>query len=241
MSVELDAKTRALIESASRYQESEDRNALERALAASDRDVLYAESGPIITVSGNYGKYGSALELVKARAPGSKVRASAEHVPHPKPVHVSTDPAPIDPPSAVLGLKAKVESQGWRVNVTYARGNGVHASLGTPTKVVDSWALRCWMGPFRATAVCVGGTWESMWGVAHMFHARTQGQWLEYLNEVAFGDVDAWLPGARAENLARAAVKPCADPDVHEAHPWGEFKCKGRETAKAKRTREHGS
>jgi hypothetical protein len=162
--------------------------------------------------------------------------------PHPAPVHVSTDPDRPEIPSAVQALGAKVVSQGWRVNVTYARGNGIHAAHGTPTKVVDSWALRCSYGPYRAVAVCQDGTWGSMWGVAHMFHARTQAQWLDYLNECAFGDVDTWLIAARAENEAKAKEKPCTDEDAHPAHTWGEhLKCKGRETAKVKRTREHGS
>jgi hypothetical protein len=162
---------------------------------------------------------------------------------HPEPVVTSLDPVPegTEPPASVRGLQKRAEGLGWFVNLTYARGNGVHGSTGRPTKLVDSWAVRCWRGRRRAVAVYSGGSWSDMWGIEHMFHARTVAQFEAYLA----GIDEAWLRRTRAENLMFEAHEPCTSGDVHGEHPWwkkdgaGRY-CSGRETPKSKKTREAG-
>lgn len=162
---------------------------------------------------------------------------------HPQPVVTSLDPIPegVEAPGVVRGLQARAEGLGWSTNVTYARGNGVHGSTGRPTKLVDSWAVRCWRGRRRAVAVYSGGSWGDMWGIAHMFHARTLAQFETYLAGVD----DAWVRAMRAENAMFEAHEACTGGDVHGEHPWwkksGEGRyCSGRDTAKVKRTKEAG-
>lgn len=163
--------------------------------------------------------------------------------PHPAPQVTSLQPVPegVEPPAVVRVLKAKAESAGWSVNLTYARGNGVHGSTGRPTKLVESWALRCWRGTERAVAVYAGGSWSDMWGLAHMFHARTLDQMERYLAGVD----ESWMRRTRAENTAFEAHKPCTSGEIHDEHPWwaksGEGRyCNGRTEKREKKTKEAG-
>lgn len=162
---------------------------------------------------------------------------------HPQPSVGAFDPIPegSEPPAVVTALQGAAEAAGWSVNLTYARGHGIHATQGTPTKEVESWALRCWVDGRRAVAVYEGGSWGSMWSVADMFHARTKEQFVQYLAGVD----EAWLRRTRALNLEFEAHEACTSGAVHEAHPWwkkdgaGRY-CNGREIAKVKKTKESG-
>lgn len=51
-------------------------------------------------------------------------------------------------------LQRAAQGSGWRVQVTYARGNGVHGRTGKPTSVVDSIAVRCWGPGGRRLVMC---------------------------------------------------------------------------------------
>ena len=163
--------------------------------------------------------------------------------PHPQPSVGAFDPIPegTEPPSVVTALQKAAEAAGWSVNLTYARGRGIHGTNGRPTKEVESWALRCWIGARRAVAVYEGGSWGSMWGVADMFHARTKEQFVQYLAGVD----EAWLRRTKALNLEFESYEACTSGAVHEAHPWwkkdgaGRY-CNGREAAKVKKTKESG-
>jgi len=164
--------------------------------------------------------------------------------PHPKPAVTSLQPVPedVEPPAVVRALAGKAASFGWSVNATFARGNGLHGSTGRPTKLVESWALRCWNGSWRAVAVYSGGSWSDMWGLADLFHARTLEQFEAYLA----GVTPEWLLHVRAENEMFEATKPCTSGDIHPGHSYrasktGELRlCNGRTTRREKKAKEAG-
>jgi hypothetical protein len=174
---------------------------------------------------------------------GHLVVPAVEESGHPAPVVTALDPIPAGKktPAVVTALKEQAEALGWSVNLTYARGRGIHGTTGKPTKEVDSWALRCWQGERRAVAVYSGESWGDMWGVADMFHARTKEQFAQYLAGVD----EAWLRRTRALNLEFEAYEACTSNEVHAEHPWWKKKvegrwCNGRTEAKVKKSKESG-
>lgn len=111
--------------------------------------------------------------------------------PHPAP-EVRCRPARAgEVPTGTRQLAWFAHSRGWRGWCTYARGNPIHASLGTPLAVVDSMALhlRHVDGVRCAVAVWHGkrGKWDS------------KGAWRWYLDrpnwpvEVGVEALKEWL------------------------------------------------
>lgn len=73
-------------------------------------------------------------------------RAAGRPGPHPVPEVACRVALVSEVGSAALALQRAVQRAGGRVQVTYARGHGVHGVTGRPTAVRDSIAVRCW-GP----------------------------------------------------------------------------------------------
>lgn len=89
--------------------------------------------------------------------------------PHPAPEVPCRLATAEDMGRAALALQRAAQRAGARVQVTYARGRGVHGTTGRPTSVKDSIAVRCWMPDGGRLVACysrAGKTWTFEMGLA---------------------------------------------------------------------------
>lgn len=94
--------------------------------------------------------------------------------PHPAPEVPCRLAGPQDMGRQALALQRAAQAAGWRVQATYARGNGVHGKTGKPTGIVDSIAVRCWGPGGRRIVMCWtrgSSAWSQslgiLWGPDH--------------------------------------------------------------------------
>jgi len=70
------------------------------------------------------------------------------------------------------------------VEVTYARGHGIHGGHGGVLAERDSWAVKGVLGPRRFVAVRVGDQWPSVWMISPELGFFGAGQ---------IGDLKEWI------------------------------------------------
>jgi len=145
----------------------------ERPTLATAERAAVAICGPCLAEStgGGGSPVGVPLRPVVGYPMGTDSRPMVERAAHPAPIVSSRDRLmPEKVPAPVTSLAEYAREKGWDVLTQYAKGQSVHGTTGKPTALVESFAVRMFLGDRAANAVYVGGsswTWKSVWIISN--------------------------------------------------------------------------
>ncbi len=146
---------------------------------------------------------------------------------HPEPAVGSRSGQMVPPPKVVEDLGSAARSAGWTVDVTYARGHGIHSGHGGTLAERESWAVRGVLAGRRFAAVhSVPGGWSSVWLIApecSFFGLAGVRELKDWLREPLMGGaLDAWLDDIRRRVAWQAkAAKVVACPGAPRCVLYG--------------------